>query len=347
MRRTFASVVVAGALLFAAARSWAQLPHESTENTRALDESARRDQAKTLFERGVALYRDEHYKEALNYFVGAQNLYANTTLTFNIARTCERLRDVPCALRNFREYRRKAQDAKDLDEVEQHIAALERDIARDGVQQVTLFSEPAGAKLSVDGVEKGPTPWTGELTPGQHSAVITQPGFDDALFAFVVDAAHAADLTYDLRPARPPTEARPAPAPAQAQPVATAVARVQPPTPVAAPAPDRHAQITPLTWVALGSGVLALGTAGVLESLRASRESDVRDQVTQLDREAAYESMKNYQKAARITAGAGLALSAVGFTLLALDLTRHEQNHGRVSAWCTGVDCRLILSGAW
>lgn len=347
MRRIFASVAVAGALLFAAARALAQLPHESTENTRSLDESARRDQAKTLFERGVALYRDEHYKEALNYFLGAQNLYANTTLTFNIARTCERLRDAPCALKNYRDYRRKARDAKDLNDVEQHIAALERDIARDGLQQITVFSEPAGAKLTVDGVEKGLTPWTGELSPGQHTAVITQAGFEDVQVAFLVDAAHAADLTYDLRPARPPTEVRPEPAPIAPQPAVAAIVPLRPAAPVAESAPARPLQIAPLTWVALGSGVLALGTAGVLESLRANRESDVRNQATQLDREAAYESMKDYQKAARITAGAGLALTTVGCTLLALDLTRHPQNRTSASAWCTGADCRVILSGAW
>ncbi len=165
------------------------------ETTSPLDEPARREQAKTLFERGVSLYRDERYREALNFFKGAQNLFPNSTITFNIARCCERLSDVPCALRHYREYRRSAQNAADLDEVAHHIQTLELALSKQGVQQVTLFSEPPGALLSIDGVEKGATPWTGELALGQHMARFSMEGLADLDVACLGDAALSTDST--------------------------------------------------------------------------------------------------------------------------------------------------------
>jgi tetratricopeptide (TPR) repeat protein len=345
MRNPWSQYVFTIALIVASSQVRAESALEPTQGTGTLDDAARREQAKTLFERGVSLYRDERYKEALNYFIGAQNLYPNNTLTFNIASTCERLDDAPCALRYYREYRRNAQNAKDLDEVDRHVATMERVVATKGVQQVTLFSKPVGAMLLVDGVEKGTTPWTGELTPGQHTALMKQAGFSDLQVAFLVEAAHAADWTYVLRPApaAQPVTAEPEQAVAPQAPVASAQ-RQPAPAPIA---PDRRSTVGTWTWLALGSGAAALGTAGILEAMRSNRENAVRGSATQLDRTAAYESMQDYQKAARITVGAGLVLTTAGLTLLTLDLTRHKKSGANVSASCVGKECRLGLAGVW
>jgi tetratricopeptide (TPR) repeat protein len=320
---------------------------EQPQVTGTLDESARREQAKTLFERGVAFYREGHYKEALNYFLGAQSLYTNTTLTFNIARACERLGDTSCALKYYREYRRTAPSASDLGEIAHAIESLERDLFAKGLQQITLSSKPTGAKVIIDGAEKGTTPWTGELAPGSHRAVMQQAGFGDLRVSFTVEAAHAMDFAYQLPPA-PTTAAAPLDStPVASQPLPAAAPADHPPPPPHQPVPQHRSKVGTWTWVALGSGVAALGTAGILETLRASREQDVHDKATQLERVAAYDSMKDYQKAARIVFGAGLAISTVGLTLLTLDITHHSRGDGALAASCTGTFCGLDLKGAW
>lgn len=341
MRCNSVLIFLASVLVLVAPLAKAETAQEP-ETATLLDEPARREQARTLFERGVSLYRDERYREALNYFIGAQNLFPNATLTFNIARSCERLQDVPCALKHYREYRRNAQQANDLDEVDQHIRSLEIELTKRNIQQVTLFSDPVGAKVNVDGADKGVTPWTGELSPGQHMATMQQPGFTSLQVSFLVEPTHAADLTYKLLPtsAEMPT----APAAEQRRPGA-APQRAQHAPNHLTEAP--HATIRTWTWVALGTGVAALGTAGVLESFRASNERDVRQQAIQLDRVSAYDTMKDYQKAARIVAGAGLTLTAVGLALLTLDLTRHGGEQRTLSASCAVNDCRVNLVGAW
>jgi tetratricopeptide (TPR) repeat protein len=343
MQRAWLFILLAG-LLMVSASAIAASDQEPEETTTQLDEAARREQAKTLFERGVSLYRDERYREALNYFIGAQNLYANKTITFNIARTCERIKDVPCALRNYREYRRAAQNANDLDEVAGHIEVLESELSRKGVQQVTLFSEPAGAVLVVDGLEKGTTPWTGELSPGQHRAHLKHPGFTELEVHFLVQTAHAVDWSYQLQPA--------AIAPKRELPSSLPKAASQANTPGITPAPARHDQpsraaIGSWTWIALGSGVATLGVAGVLEALRARSENAVHREATQLERVAAYDRMRDYQQAARISAGAGIALTALGLTLMTVEVTRSARNQRTLAASCGSTECRLDLRGLW
>jgi hypothetical protein len=342
MRCNSVLALLASALALATGPAKAETAQAPQTAAPLLDESARREQARTLFERGVSLYRDERYREALNYFIGAQNLFPNTTLTFNIARSCEHLQDTPCALKYYREYRRKARQANDLDEVDQHVRALEIELSKLGIQQVTLFSDPAGAKVIVDGADKGVTPWTGELSLGQHTATLRQPSFTDMQVSFLVEPAHAADWTYTLQPIS--SEIPTAPVPERHSTIgAPQRAQHEPKQTTKAP----HAAIRNWTWVALGSGVAALGTAGVLETLRANSERDVRQQAIQLDRFSAYETMKDYQKAARIVAGAGLTLTTVGLTLLTLDLTRRGDEQRALSASCAANDCRFNFVGAW
>jgi len=84
-----------------------------------------------------------------------------------------------------------------------------------------------------------------------------------------------------------------------------------------------------------------------LEAFRARSERDVRQQAIQLDRVSAYKTMKDYKKAARIVAGAGLTLTTVGLTLLTLDLTRHRDERRTFSASCAVNDCHLNFVGTW
>lgn len=347
MNRCFSLSLLVGTLVLVTLTARAEPTPEQPQPTGTLDESARREQAKTLFERGVALYREEHYKEALNYFIGAQNLYTNPTLTFNIARACERLQDSSCALKYYREYRRIAPNASDMSEVERSIETLERALLARGIQQVTLQSNPAGARVIVDGADKGTTPWTGELALGSHTALVKQAGFADLQVNFSIEGAHAGDFAYNLQPAPTPADAPPPAAAVAVSPPAAAAPLDHRPPVQNQPVPERRSRVGTWTWVALGSGVAALGTAGALELARANREQDVRDKATQLDRFAAYDSMKDFQKAARIVLGTGLAFTTIGLTLLTLDVTHQTRREGALAASCTGTSCRLDFRGEW
>jgi hypothetical protein len=143
--------------------------------------------AKQRFTAAAQAYRDAHYKDAIDLFLEANRLDPHADLTYNVGQAYEKLGDVANALRSYREYLRIAPGATDRGTVETSIRNLETRLQRErGLQQVSVFSTPAGATLVLDGKPVGATPCTFEIAPGGHVAVLRATGYPDMVKEFVL-----------------------------------------------------------------------------------------------------------------------------------------------------------------
>jgi tetratricopeptide (TPR) repeat protein len=289
------------------------------------------DQAKQRFAAGAQAYREARYKDAIDLFLQANGLDPHPDLIFNVGQAYEKLGDVPAALRSYREYLRLVPGARDRATVETSIKNLEQRLRERGVQQVSIFSSPEGATLILDEKAVGQTPWTGEIAPGRHVAVLRATGFPDVAKEFVLLGDRSMDLDIALSLAAAGSAAISFTAkPAEAPPA---------PPPVAVP-PKRHVQ--PWTIATLGAGVVGLGAALGLELARQSAQSSAEGDPTQIGYHNAYATMTSDQTAARVLVGVGAALTVTGGVLLALDL-RPGASAPPASA---GLGCFLGACGA-
>jgi tetratricopeptide (TPR) repeat protein len=297
--------------------------------------------ARRRFKAAAQAYREARYKEAIDLFLEANRLEPHPELVFNVAQAYEKLGDVPNALRSLRDYLRLAPAASDRPTVEASIKNLEQRLREKGIQQVSIFSAPAGAAVTVDGRAVGATPWTGEIAPGRHIVVLKHEGYPDAAKEFVLASDRSMDIDVALgvpsaSPAVRTASEAPAPAPAKDAP---------PPAPPAGPT------IAPWTWAALGVGVAGLGASLGFELARRSAESAAQGDPTQVGYKSALDTMSGRQTAARVFLGVGAAGVAIGGTLLVLDLTRRPDGGARpgtkVGLACGATGCGLSTSGSF
>jgi tetratricopeptide (TPR) repeat protein len=350
--RGASSAVVAATLLHAAMLS-AQPPAASGPSPAEGDTPSPREQAAARFDRGIQLYRAGRYAEAFATFLEAKKLYPSPAFSYNLGRSAEHMKDTPGALRYYREYIRESPYAQDLDKVAERIRTLEQALATQGVQQFTVLSDPEGATVYVDDTPVGITPWTGELAPGAHALRLVRSGYEDAAQTLDLPRERAVDVSVTLRqaeskPSSVPARSEPQPVPAPAAPPRLAESEA-----------DRAAgpRIHVWTWGVLAAGTVALGGAGVYELFRQKSESDVSRHDTQLARLDEYESMKDYQRSARILVGVGAGLAVIGGGLLLWDLssspqaprasaeapTRGPSDLMSARVGCDGIACGLFL----
>jgi tetratricopeptide (TPR) repeat protein len=293
-------------------------------------------QAKSRFQAGAQAYREARYKDAIDLFLQANRLDPHAELIYNVGQAYEKLGDVPNALRSYREYLRLSPGAGDRATVETSIRNLEARLRERGVQQVSIFSSPAGATLVLDQKVVGQTPWTGEIAPGRHVVILKSTGFPDTGKEFVLSGDRAMDLDIAL---------------ASIGSGATTLGTATPPKADGPPKVDTtrpagsSAHVKPWTYVALGVGVVGFGGALGFEMARRGAESDARSasQIDYLDR---YNAMGSHQTAARALAVVGAAGIAAGGVLLYLDLrSGGEATAPKAALGCLGTTCGAFASG--
>lgn len=301
-----------------------------------------RELAQTHFARGIEEYRAKRYKDAIDAFLLANDLYPSAAISFNIARAYENLQYPAGALRFYRDYLRRDPGAADAAQISKRVEQLEDRLRQRGVQQVTILSSPPGATLSVDGRPVGITPWTGEILPGDHGVELALRGYQSKLGHFELSSHRAAELEFQLEPA--PQETANAPAPESPATIAA-----EPPPVSAAPPPaqappvqpqPRSTFLTVLPWATLGAGTLALAGAGYFELSSASDEDRARRATTQAQALAAVDAMKSSQLTARVLVGVGGALAATGGVLLWVNASSSE-TPGQVALGCGAMSCSL------
>ncbi|HEY3494626.1 MAG TPA: PEGA domain-containing protein, partial [Polyangiaceae bacterium] len=180
----------------------------------APDAETKLAEAKARYEQGVEAYAAGRFKDAVDLFLEADRMSPSAPLSFNIARAYEKLGDDSGALRWYRDYLRRSPDAPNAKAVEELVLRYEARLARKGVQQLTVMSEPTGATVAVDQKPVGVTPWTGDLAPGAHRVDLTMRGYSDATREIELASDRAQDLSVPLLVAPEPVEAPSAPPPA-------------------------------------------------------------------------------------------------------------------------------------
>ncbi len=291
----------------AAPQTWASAACESNGSGTA------RERAKAHFQAGLAAYDAKRYSEAVDHLSCANQLLPNPAFTYNIAVTYEAMGDVPTALRWFREHRRLAGADADTDALNAKVAELEGKLQARGVQQVSVFSEPSAATLSIDDRPVGLTPLTLELNPGSHRFRLTLSGHEATEGSFELRIDRSLDVRAELPPEREP----------RSEPPALPGALPTASEPEAPGAEGSSASIGTWTWVSLGAGALLLGGALGFELRRAQADADL-DGASQADYQARYDAMETQQTPARVLAGLGTAALIGGGVLLVLDLGRSE-----------------------
>lgn len=290
--------------------------------------------ARARFEQGMAAYSAGRFRAAIEHFKEADRLAPSARLSFNIALSYEQMDDAPNALAAYRDYLRRLPDAENAAKTSLRIAELELVLQKSGVQQLSVFSRPAGATVIIDDVSRGLTPWTGELPPGSHQLGLRLRGYVDTTQRVDVPARHAIDLDLELQPLL-------SEAPGVA--LQGGVSALPPAAPDAQPA---AASPRWWTWAAFGSSAALLMGSGAFELSRRGLEADAgSDERDQLQANDDYQLMESRKTTARVLLGMGAVMGVVGGVSLYFDLARAEAPQAEVGMACNAGECRMLARG--
>jgi hypothetical protein len=272
-------------------------------------------------------------------FLAADRLSPSPALSFNIARAYQKLDDASGALRWYRDYLRRAPDASNRSEVRELVGSLDAALTRRGLQQITILSSPMGANVTVDGHSVGATPYTGDLTIGEHRLTLSAADYDDEGVDLMLTASAPQDLNINLKRASANGSASPKPAEAP---------RATPsPTTRDLPAPEtestRPMGVAP--YIVTGAGVVLLGGALGLELARRSQQSQAEDSQTQIAFQNHVDHMEDLKTSARIMLGVGIAGVATGSVLMILNQKRESPSP--VAFGCFTDGCSASARGTF
>ncbi len=305
-------------------------------------EAGKKAEGKVRYERGAEAYSGGRFKDAIDLFLQADALAPSAALSFNIARAYEKIGDDASSLQWYRDFRRRAPDAKNGAEVDERIRTLEGVLAKKGVQQLTVLSRPLGATVIVDGQPVGVTPYTGQLPPGTHKVVLSLRGYLDSDQKLELAADRARDLDVPLVPGTQVLAESP---------TAPLAASAQAPGTVGAASPangSSSAKFGILPWVGLGAGVAVLGGSLGFELARRSAEKDAEQDDIQIGYKEKLDREQSRQTTARVLAAVGGALVVTGGTLLVIQLTSRDASteaSARVGLGCLPGACSVDVKG--
>lgn len=307
-------------------------------------EAGKKAEGKVRYERGAEAYSAGRFKDAIDLFLQADALAPSAALSFNIARAYEKIGDDASSLQWYRDFRRRAPDAKNGAEVDERIGALEAVLAKKGVQQLTVLSRPLGATVIIDGQPVGVTPYTGQLPPGTHKVVLSLRGYLDTEQKLELAADRARDLDVPLVPGKQAMAESPtAPRAASAQGPGTGTVGGASPGPGSS-----SAKFGVLPWVGLGVGVAVLGGSLGFELARRSAEKDAQQDDSQIGYKEKLDREQIRQTTARVLAAVGGALVVTGGTLLVIQLTSRDASteaSARVGLGCLPGACSVDVKG--
>ena len=280
-------------------------------------------EAKARFRKGVDLYRERRWRDAMAEFEAAYRLKPHGTIHFNVAQCRERVEDWPGALRSYHDYLREVPDANDRAAVRAAMRRLEERLAAAGAQLLLVYTDPPGAQLSIDGKERGKTPLHAVLAPGKYELVVSLDGHETVKDHIELSASGSRVIDVVLRGvARTPASAAAVPDLTARPPVAAPpVAPVVPVVPVVpAPASARPRRHLPV-WIAAGTAAAAVVTGAIL-GWSARQDASAIDAMSAPDRAAATQRARDAQtkaRAANVLYALGGGAAAVGGTLFVLE----------------------------
>jgi tetratricopeptide (TPR) repeat protein len=269
------------------------------------------EQAKTLYEQGVAAFKAGDFPAAAAKFQNAYNLDPSPILLYNLVRATEKTGDATGAVKHYKTYLTRFPEAEDKSEVKRIIEVLEAVLRRQQRKgRVSVLEVPPGAQVRIDDT-LAPAPdaqggWP--LTPGRHVIQVTTREGHLWKTEVLMEAGGTASVTYE-----PATAVGAPPGPAE-------------------PAGPEMSSMALGGWVALGTGVAMLGgaTFAFFEAeSQADAAQDARKKAAQLptserDRlQTEFDDARNdrdFWGTTYIVLGSvGTAAALTGATLLVLD----------------------------
>jgi tetratricopeptide (TPR) repeat protein len=317
----------------AAAQEADSSDNEQVEATEEQGDAKEYD-AKKYYERGVEAYRKQRFEEAIQLFLSADRLAPRPALSFNVARAYQKLGEPARELQYYREYLRRGADAGNRKEVERRVRDLQAALAKRGLQQVSVRSNPAGATVSIDGEVRGTTPWTGELPIGSHQLQAQHQGHQSLEVSLTLDAKRAQDLELALPPVASDEALQTASAPAGAH------GSVGPRADLSSAADESAEEgLQPWPWVAVGAGGATLAAAGIFELLRRGAESDAEGARYQTEYYDNRDRMSSHQTTARVLLGVSAVLMLSGGVLALVDGAAANTEPVPVALGCDTTTC--------
>jgi hypothetical protein len=332
---------IGGAVAWAVALLAATASAQPSFNLHLSDPQAELDEADRAF-------REGRYQDAVVGYLAADRLRPAAATQLALAKTYEQLDDVSRALAAYREYFARAPGAPDRAAVRARVDALAVRLGQQGVQQINVSSEPAGASLVIDGKPSGTTPLYLDLPPGEHVVRFELKGFKPEQVGFELRLSEPLNVMTTL-----------AVEPPGAQAAAVAAAAVSQPQPLAAPPEAPPAAVTPVaaseqahdsTWMrvvglaALGGSVVALGAAVGFEVARANSEQRAEQQKEQVAFKSDLDKASSQQTAARVFAVSAGVLAAIGGIFLVLSIPSAEAtpSPAGVAIACGATECGAV-----
>jgi tetratricopeptide (TPR) repeat protein len=292
---------------------------------------ARRLAAKDKFDQGVTAYKEERYQDAVRLFKDADAIAPSAALSFNVARSLEKLDDTSGALRWYRDFLRRSPQAPNGPDVRSKVATLAAALAQKGVQQISVLSEPTGATVLLDDQNLGVTPVTRDIPPGKHRIVVRLDGYQEQAQPIVLEPTTPQDIAVHLALR---TQTAPAGPPAAAG--ATGQTSAPPPP------TDRGPRFGIAPYALMGAGAAGLLGALGFELARRSADSDA-EAAPQNEFQDHYDTMESRQTTSRVLAGVGGALLVTGGVLFVLDYQRKQEP--KVALGCDATGCALVATG--
>ncbi|WP_394826747.1 PEGA domain-containing protein [Pendulispora albinea] len=154
------------------------------------------DEAQMRFKRGLELYEEQDFPNALIEFRRAYELQPTYKILYNLGQVCFQLTEYACALRNFEKYLKEGGSNVSNDrraEVERDIAKLQTRIGR-----IEIVTNVAGVDITVDETYIGKTPLDGPIPVGAGRRKITAAKEGRAPLTRVVEVAGTESTRVEL-----------------------------------------------------------------------------------------------------------------------------------------------------
>jgi hypothetical protein len=199
MVRTLSLTLALTFTLALAQSAAAQAPGSATES--------KSEQARRLFEEGVALAKSEDWAEALWAFRRSRGLVPRPSTSYNIANVLYRLDRPANGLAELDAY--DEMPGVIADRAAQERGAMLRGLLENAAAQIQIAITPMDAEVYVDG--RGSTSKGGDrailLNPGHHSLRFTRDGYEPTTIDVKVERGSRQSHAVALRPKAPPSVA--------------------------------------------------------------------------------------------------------------------------------------------